>query len=454
MQSNLKLLTSKTIVAFEGPETCWTQPDEGVLLLDSDGAVAAGTPEKLVERLTGVHFPGQEFTEAFLLTFRSFLSPLDLARLLNSRLAEIPRPVSMSANDFDQTIVAPIHLRVFNVLRLWLVSFPRDFDQPNVMQAVERIVQLLQDLSMADRLRRTLVARPQPQRPGNPASPRKSGVSGMGIPLVKSWSASEFAKHLTGRNFELYRLVQAHHLLDASLTTHAVISWNKKLQLWIEFRILESGHRERCLEQIDFFLDVASANLALNNISGACVVVLALRRVSKQFQTIKILSKLKQSRKWAFLCDIVDMEFGRGLETFFDRFRDQATIPWIEPFISATATISREQEMVTVSAVNFVKRVQLLRVVQLYTQFQKKTILVEPGSKTLFNCVWGWHEVPQDDLQALVGRISESKWVKGGERASSPRGASSGIGGGQDSPARLPKLGRRKSNVTELSNDK
>ncbi len=263
-------------VDFAG--SMWEQSDEGVLLIE-DGEVVAGTPEKLVEHLTSPKFPGQLYTDAFLLTFRTFLMPLRLMQLLRGRLDCLPRvPSKMSAADYSLEVVQPIRLRVFTCLRLWISAYPRDFDDAALVRELEVITGLLRAASlgnMADRIVRCLAARPAPQRPVHPVSVNlKVDNQQRTSALLERTNAVVLAKLLCMLDRKAYGACQPHHLLDQGYTrftclllihtlecshaqlltyTHCsssvqtILRWNNKLGNWIETALLRGATVESIL---------------------------------------------------------------------------------------------------------------------------------------------------------------------------------------------------------------
>lgn len=74
--------------------------------------IKAGTLEKLVERLTYEKYPDTAYTQAFMLTYRSFMSPLELISMLRARY-NIRPPVdgSISEAEFLSQKLKPIRLK-------------------------------------------------------------------------------------------------------------------------------------------------------------------------------------------------------------------------------------------------------------------------------------------------------------------------------------------------------
>ena len=88
------------------------------MMLNKEGQITGGTLSALVERLT-THdsTPDAMFVSTFYLTFRLFVTPVDLAKALVDRFDYVTE---------SPHIAAPVRLRVYNVFKGWLESHWRD----------------------------------------------------------------------------------------------------------------------------------------------------------------------------------------------------------------------------------------------------------------------------------------------------------------------------------------
>ncbi|ODV88826.1 hypothetical protein CANCADRAFT_13579, partial [Tortispora caseinolytica NRRL Y-17796] len=95
------------------------------LLFDNKKRVRAGTPAALVENLTRHDHYDPDFNSSFLLTFRVFMSDIELFELLTERFAIQP-PEGLTPTDFGEWVAKkqkPVRLRTFNALKTWLESY-------------------------------------------------------------------------------------------------------------------------------------------------------------------------------------------------------------------------------------------------------------------------------------------------------------------------------------------
>ena len=99
------------------------------LLHNKEGQITGGTLPALVERLT-THdsTPDSIFVSTFYLTFRLFVTPVELAKALVERfdyVAESPH------------IAGPVRLRVYNVFKRWLESHWRDTSDHDALEVIQ-----------------------------------------------------------------------------------------------------------------------------------------------------------------------------------------------------------------------------------------------------------------------------------------------------------------------------
>nr|AGN92184.1 LteA [Epichloe baconii] len=90
--------------------------DDGLIVrYSAAGAVTAATPPRLVAEITSPSFLDYELISDFFLTFRSFLEPSDLLRMLVARLRW--------ALDRDDEVGMIVRVRTFVALRHWILNY-------------------------------------------------------------------------------------------------------------------------------------------------------------------------------------------------------------------------------------------------------------------------------------------------------------------------------------------
>ncbi|KAG6008506.1 hypothetical protein E4U21_004346 [Claviceps maximensis] len=92
--------------------------DRLIVRYSSTGAVTAATPSRLVAEITSPSFLDYELLSDFFLTFRSFLEPSDLLRMLVARLRW--------ALDRDDEVGMIVRVRTFVAVRHWILNYFMD----------------------------------------------------------------------------------------------------------------------------------------------------------------------------------------------------------------------------------------------------------------------------------------------------------------------------------------
>ncbi|KAJ1666669.1 Ras guanine nucleotide exchange factor bud5 [Coemansia sp. RSA 1813] len=97
------------------------------LLLNSAGRVSYGTWRGLIMCLTSIHQKTDDFVSIFMLSFRSFATPTDLAEALVTRARNVAhadaRLSSLDLKLWHDRVQAPIQYNVFHIIRLWYSDF-------------------------------------------------------------------------------------------------------------------------------------------------------------------------------------------------------------------------------------------------------------------------------------------------------------------------------------------
>ncbi|KAJ2557121.1 Ras guanine nucleotide exchange factor bud5, partial [Coemansia sp. RSA 1933] len=97
------------------------------LLLNSLGRVSYGTWKGLIIYLTSSHQNADDFVSKFMLSFRSFATPKDLAEALVARARNVahadPRLQPSDLKLWHDRVQGPVQYTVFRVIQLWYTSY-------------------------------------------------------------------------------------------------------------------------------------------------------------------------------------------------------------------------------------------------------------------------------------------------------------------------------------------
>eukprot|EP00339_Tiarina_fusa_P025431 CAMPEP_0117002376 /NCGR_PEP_ID=MMETSP0472-20121206/4073_1 /TAXON_ID=693140 ORGANISM="Tiarina fusus, Strain LIS" /NCGR_SAMPLE_ID=MMETSP0472 /ASSEMBLY_ACC=CAM_ASM_000603 /LENGTH=1327 /DNA_ID=CAMNT_0004702717 /DNA_START=12 /DNA_END=3995 /DNA_ORIENTATION=- len=177
--------------------------------------VAAGTLEKIVERITYKTFPEAQLLSAFLLTYRTYTTGKELLDLLIMRF-NMPLPTDSAQLDrFKREQLLPVQLRVLNVLKNWVEYYPYDFVADKAL-AVAFFDFVNTNSSMhAASLKR--IAKTLKQRTGNAKDQRRNTIAAGVTPAVMPLQAGADPKNLTFLDFHPVEVARQICMFDFSL---------------------------------------------------------------------------------------------------------------------------------------------------------------------------------------------------------------------------------------------
>lgn len=282
------------------------------LIHNKDGQVTGGTLPALVERLT-THdsTPDAMYVTAFYLTFRLFVTPVELAKALVDRfdyVAESPH------------IAAPVRLRVYNVFKGWLESHWRDMSDHEALATIESFsevklkpvlpaaAQRLQELSQkVSSLQGTPVPRlvssigktntasvssAASESPIPPAVFTKSQMSllknwkmGGTCPSITDFDPLEIARQLTIREMSIFCAIMPEELLGSEWTkksssnavnVRAMSTLSTDLSNLVADTILHHDDVKKRAVTIKHWIKIASKCLELNNYHSLMAIICSL----------------------------------------------------------------------------------------------------------------------------------------------------------------------------------
>ncbi|KAJ5051480.1 uncharacterized protein L3040_001256 [Drepanopeziza brunnea f. sp. 'multigermtubi'] len=282
------------------------------LLHNKEGQITGGTLPALVERLT-THdsTPDSIFVSTFYLTFRLFVTPVELARALVERfdyVAESPH------------IAGPVRLRVYNVFKGWLESHWRDLSDHDALETIQQFAQqqLTQTLPAAGK--RLLDLSQKVSNNDGPLVPRL--VSSMGktstsiaqyipadtplppvnltksqIGLLKNWKMGgstptileidplEMARQLTIRGMNIFCSIMPEELLGSEWTkrsgsnavnVRAMSTLSTDLSNLVADTILQYDDAKKRAIIIKQWIKIAHKCLELNNYDSLMAIICSL----------------------------------------------------------------------------------------------------------------------------------------------------------------------------------
>jgi hypothetical protein len=282
------------------------------LLHNKEGQITGGTLPALVERLT-THdsTPDSMFVSTFYLTFRLFVTPVELAKALVDRfdyVAESPH------------IAGPVRLRVYNVFKGWLESHWRDLSDHEALAVIEpfaqdklgkvlpaagrRLLELTQKVSSTDgplvprlvsSMGKTSTSIGQYIPADAPLPPANMSKSQMGAlknwkmggsnPTILEFDPLELARQLTIKEMTIFCSIMPEELLGSEWTkrsgsnavnVRAMSTLSTDLSNLVADTILQYDDAKKRAVIIKHWIKIAHKCLELNNYDSLMAIICSL----------------------------------------------------------------------------------------------------------------------------------------------------------------------------------
>ncbi|RFU26094.1 hypothetical protein B7463_g10240, partial [Scytalidium lignicola] len=302
------------------------------LMHNKDGQITGGTLPALVEKLT-THdsTPDAMFVTTFYLTFRLFVTPVDLAKALVDRfdyVAESPR------------IAGPVRLRVYNIFKGWMESHWRDITDHDALPTIESFAeeklkpllpataQRLQELSqkvsslegclvprLVSSMGKTSTANTASTAAETPVLPPVFTKSQMG--LLKNWKMGgtcpsvidfdplEIARQLAIKEMNIFCAIMPEELLGSEWTkksgsnavnVRAMSTLSTDLSNLVADTILQYDDVKKRAVTIKHWIKIAQRCLELNNYHSLMAIICSLNS-STIVRLRKTWDNISQKRK-------------------------------------------------------------------------------------------------------------------------------------------------------------
>eukprot|EP01105_Mastigella_eilhardi_P008336 TRINITY_DN2028_c0_g1_i2.p1 TRINITY_DN2028_c0_g1~~TRINITY_DN2028_c0_g1_i2.p1 ORF type:complete len:1497 (+),score=442.67 TRINITY_DN2028_c0_g1_i2:24-4493(+) len=315
-------------------------PPKDTLVLEGD-QVKFGTPEALVVRLTSESGGGNIFLHQYLLTHSAHTTSLRLLELLSDRFNTAP-PAQLSAQEAEQytkTVIQPIRIRVFAVLKTWveklwnsstdaeLIAKAREFcgqAASTMTLAAPQMLKTIDKATSGEETQKTVMFDRPPPFTILPVS------VGLGVPFTLEMcsfellNAKEIARQMTLVEQNLFKAIKPWELIglawtkkDKSLAPNiaAITRHFNNMSRWVMGELCACDDLRKRIKMTEKFIELCGHLDELHNYNGILEIISGfgsspVHRLKKTFagvspalsDTLARLSELvSQTRSYAAL---------------------------------------------------------------------------------------------------------------------------------------------------------
>jgi len=404
---DVSIPTMQTISDEEFQKLMSDDPTDLIFEPESNGeipVIRAGSIKQLVERLTYYKYPDPDFTEAFLMTYRSFMLPLELLQMIIQRYEE-QVPPNLTKKQLDtlyRVKVLPTRLRVVNVLKIWIDKHFEDFETEEPLEGC--LMHFLTNktthhyyhedtfVHAATQLRKLFEKKKKKRRQSaklllynqkipEPILPKTfKNIANLPISDI---DPQELARQITDIEHNLYKAIQAKECLNQawnkpelkhrSPNIIAFIHRFNSLTKKVVVDILKSDSKKTRAKLITYYITVAEKCRALNNFNALTAILAALtsspvRRLSKTWELVP--------KKSNTTCEQLDSIVSH--HSNYEKYRKilhslhPPCVPFLGVYLTDLVFIEDgNKDVLNVNLINFDKRRKIALVIREIQQYQQ-----------------------------------------------------------------------------------
>jgi len=385
---------------------------------DDRDIIQAGLLAKLVERLTYEKYPDMAYLTAFMLTYRTFVTPNELLDLIIMRY-NVPPPTTTTPEvleKFKQKKELPIQLRVLNALKTWVDKFFDDFQADKalltkLLEFVDKSMVTHPTMSRAgENLKAQIVSKLEQQKDeGKKAyqfdkEPPQSILPTVENPALLDYSPVELARQLTLMDFELFTAIKSLEYLYLSKGSNwsmlsevqeeedpnniknsphivAVIYRFTDLRDWVATEIIKCESQEQRAKVIEQFILVAENCATIKNFQAVTEIITSLN--FDFILGLKSTWKLVPPNVVASFVQLRELvSFRNNYKLLRDRLAkiDYPCIPFLGMYLTDLAVV-REQMPDIIEPrgfINFAKRQKLSNLITEIFNYQQQPFCLQP----------------------------------------------------------------------------
>jgi len=378
--------------------------DGNEISLSDDNTIKGGTVPRLIVMLTHEKNLDPDYVVAFLLTYRSFISPTNFLEKLIERFQMLPPPFidDDDLKKFQDNMQKPVRLRVFNVVKHWLTNHFYDFELDNTL--VKQLIKFLDEvmepagmISSSAALRKLLRKQlkgttRQKQIMLDPAKiPQPLIPVDVKTVTFEEIEPLEIARQMCIIEQELYKSIRPRECLNqawnhktlkesAAPNILAMIRRFNRVSAFVTTTIVKCESLPLRIKKLDRFISIAKELRGLHNYN-AVQEILAGLTTSPVHRLKRTWSGLDQKVVADFegLSKLMSSEF--NYETFRNALHHETppSIPYLGMYLTDLTFIEDgNPDTLADGLINFAKRRRIAAVIREIQQYQQTPYCLQP----------------------------------------------------------------------------
>ncbi|KYQ92065.1 RasGEF domain-containing protein [Tieghemostelium lacteum] len=380
---------------------------------DQTNIVVAGTLDALVDRLTLSENHDLKFTNIFLLTFRKFMSPIELMERLIIRFCvtptmELPEKQLESPDQVEQwrkLKQEQIRVSVFNTLKLWIGKYNWDFyENQELLELFNNLVQRIMPFCKMERYASHLdsfLKRKMTNYQNDPeftplkvlTSEEIAHMMVMEDRVLYNFDIHDVAIQITLIEFDLFKAVKPQEFLDLAWTSKTktvrapnickFIDHFNNVSFWLQTLLVKSGKVKDRVSILKKIIALGESFVQLNNFYGAMEVLSSLEsssiaRLHRTWEMLPAASSQSLQNLQKLLSPMGSFkEYRERL-----KLATSACIPYIGVFLSDLTFIHEgNPDMKEGTLINFLKQKDIASIILSIQQYQNTYYYFEVNEK-------------------------------------------------------------------------
>lgn len=367
---------------------------------DGRPIIKGGTIDKLVERLTFPAYADLEFLKAFMLTYRSFTSPLEFMGMLKQRYM-LPAPPGSDPKTFETNVLRPVRLRVYNCLKHWiqkgfydfvddeqLATDLQDFIKNTMavtgMENPSKQLQKMFDRQMSGQTNDRAIM--FSEKPPTPIIP----MNVTGKLSLMDIHPEELARQLTLIEYDLYKNIKPWECLNQSWAKKdketrapnilAMIQRFNQVSNWVATEVVKVESVKQRAKVLQHVIEIAEYCKALNNFNAMMEIISGLQN-SAVFRLKLTWGALpnKYNKSYTDMHQIMSREQNYKNARAFLHNVDPPCIPYLGVYLTDLTFIEdgNPDNLPDNDYINFIKRQKVSQVISEIQQYQNTPYCLE-----------------------------------------------------------------------------